>query len=271
MFSSTVTHPCPPAYADPASRPVSRQEQIEQIEVANIASYLRAGPDGPVMRAPLTRTERSEAWATIMTRFGTAYIQRTTEVDLDDALDDYTRCGANARVTFLDYFTLRDYKEAGYTRVNPPMIQCRPTAESEQLRTRLTQALHNLVYTALPQDRPIDVLYRGTRLPRSTMQEMSRHAHYTPPAFFSLSSDKETAEGFLLAPQECAPTEVNVMFEVTPHPCSRAANLSAILRDGECEYLFGPHAAFQITAIDADPTGSHVRPVVIQMQELGSE
>lgn len=238
------------------------------LEVNNELAYLQAREYGTVGAKIETPAEKAQARKTVEAAFGEDYVRTISELRLDDEFDQYTKSGAFRCVTFLDWYTLRDYKQAGYMRVNRPLKNLHdaghaepgaagsPLSEQAQmLATRLADAIDKAgsfqqrEIQAGPTGQSDQLVYSGTDMSRAALRNLEPGSIYEYPAFLSTTTDESVADEFCRLPDERDSGRAAVLYEIELSPESRALDISKIWNDGEEEILFPLKTKFVVQQI----------------------
>lgn len=256
------------ATSSSASAASSSPSGAVPLEVHNELAYLEAPRFGMVGDRIESAAEKAEARRRVVSVFGEAYVYQDSAVDLDDSIDSYNMTEAFRRVTFLDWYTLHDYKCTGYRRVNRPLKNlydaghAQPgtmgTPLGEEVQKHVIR-LSNVIRQAGAhppnkiQSDSIDeqqlIVFSGTDMSLAALKQLEPGTIYEYPAFLSTTIDEDVAEEFVLAPQDPHCGRAAVMYQIELAPESKALDLSSILGDGEEEVLFPPGTRFVVDSI----------------------
>lgn len=267
MFNQVYVNAPRSSFFDGNATPSASCETLP-LDVLNARAYLAAYDRGAVGDRIQSAADKAEARKTVEAVLGKDYVNTISELDLDDEFNNYNRSEAFKCVTFLDWYTLRDYKQAGYTRVNRPLKDLHdaghakpgtagtPMSEHAQaLVARLADAMDKAIefqqkeiQTGLMEEME-RVVYSGTDMSLAALHELQPGSVYEYPAFLSTTTDEDVADEFISVPDESSSNRAGVLYEIELAPESNALDIGKILKDGEAEILFPPKTKFVVREV----------------------
>ncbi|ELI8294106.1 TPA: ADP-ribosyltransferase [Yersinia enterocolitica] len=197
-----------------------------------------------------------------------------TQLDINDEIEGYNQLSNHEKISFQDYFALRDYSEDGYVRINNAMrsksLSRKIQIEIEQLNNALKRhsdiniSLRNRSFKNLNIDNT-DIVYRGEVRNRAEFEaEIEEEEIYNNETFFSTTSDEDDITDFIT--DNLKEGEVNVRYTIHyPKGMTYSADVSALLENNEGTRIFIPHSVFLVTEIKVIDNET----VEVEMRALG--
>ncbi|MBW5815074.1 hypothetical protein H0I54_04045 [Yersinia kristensenii] len=209
-------------------------------------------------RGPIQESEVATAIEEIESIYGNEFWLET-QLDINDEIAEYNKLTTNEKISFQDYFALRDYTEDSYIRINNAIrsnnISPKLKIEIEQLTNALKRhsdvsiSFRNKSFKYLSSDNT-DIVYRGEVRNRVEFEtEMEEEETYSNDTFFSTTSDEEYITNFNT--EDLDDGEVNVRYTIHyPRGLTYSTDVSALLDNAEGTRIFLPHSIFLITEIN---------------------
>ncbi|WP_145554354.1 ADP-ribosyltransferase [Yersinia canariae] len=209
-------------------------------------------------RGPIQESEVATAIEEMESIYGNEF-WLDTQLDINDEISEYNKLTTHDKISFQDYFALRDYTEDSYVRINNAMrsnnISPKLKIEIEQLTNALKRhsdvsiSFKNKSFKYLSSD-DTDIVYRGEIRSRVEFEtEIVEEEIYSNEAFFSTTSDEEYITNFNT--EDLDNGEVNVRYTIHyPRGLTYSTDVSALLDNTEGTRIFLPHSFFLITEIN---------------------
>ncbi|ENA1774670.1 hypothetical protein ABF237_003391, partial [Yersinia ruckeri] len=215
-------------------------------------------------RSPIEENEIEIAIEEIESIYSKGFFH-DTQLDINHEIESYNKLRSNRKVSFQDYFALRDYTEDGYIRINKIMrskeIPPRFQIEIEQLTNALSRhsdiniSLRNKTFRYLSEDNT-DTVYRGEIRDRADFEaNVVEEEIYSNDAFFSTTSDEEYAEQF--NSENLHDGQVNIRYTIHyPKGLTYSTDVSDLLENNEDMRVFLPRSPFLVTEIKTIDDGT---------------
>ncbi|MCW6590293.1 ADP-ribosyltransferase [Yersinia ruckeri] len=215
-------------------------------------------------RSPIEENEIEIAIEEIESIYSKGFFH-DTQLDINHEIESYNKLRSNRKVSFQDYFALRDYTEDGYIRINKIMrskeIPPRFQIEIEQLTNALSRhsdiniSLRNKTFRYLSEDNT-DTVYRGEIRDRADFEaNVVEEEIYSNDTFFSTTSDEEYAEQF--NSENLHDGQVNIRYTIHyPKGLTYSTDVSDLLENNEDMRVFLPRSPFLVTEIKTIDDGT---------------
>lgn len=208
-------------------------------------------------RCPIQESEVTTAIEEMESIYGKEF-WLDTQLDINDEIEEYNKLSTHDKISFQDYFILRDYTEDGYIEINNAMRRKNISPKIKIKIERLTDALkrHSDVNTSL-RNRTFkylkldntDIVYRGEVRNKADFEaEIEEEEIYNNDTFFSTTSSEEYITDFNTT--ELKKGQVNVRYTIHyPKGLTYSTDVSALLNNIEGTRIFIPHSVFLVTEI----------------------
>ncbi|HHR6079209.1 TPA: ADP-ribosyltransferase domain-containing protein [Providencia alcalifaciens] len=175
------------------------------------------------------------------------YLGKETALDIDEQIQLFNKTLSFNNMNFVDWFALQNYKHAGYVKINQALrdnilsLSDYP-AEIKQLYLTL---MHQTLLQSM-ESKYEGIIYRGEIRDINFANLLNKGDTLKTKAFWSTSTNQETARYFCCDANELNPNQYNVSYLIENNNPYSGTNISKILRDGEEEFLFLPNTEFKI-------------------------
>lgn len=215
-------------------------------------------------RSPIQESEIEVAIEEIKSIYSEAF-WHDTQLDIHEEIEGYNKLSTNDKISFQDYFALRDYTEDGYVRINNAIRGKNITPdiriEIDQLTNALNRhsdiniSLKNKTFRNLTTE-IISTVYRGEIRNQTEFEtEIIEEEIYSNDTFFSTTSDEEYIAYFNAGDLDDG--EVNVKYTIHyPRGLTHSTDVSTLLNDNEDTRIFLPHSRFLVTKIEVSSDGT---------------
>ncbi|CNH20508.1 ADP-ribosyltransferase exoenzyme [Yersinia kristensenii] len=215
-------------------------------------------------RSPIQESEIEVALEEIKSIYSEKF-WHDTQLDIKDEISEYNKLRTNEKISFQDYFALRDYTEDGYERINNSIRSKNITPDIKIEIDQLTNALmrHSDVNSSLKNKsfrnlttENTDTVYRGEVRNQAEFEtQIIEEEIYNNDSFFSTTSDEEYITHFNT--DDLNDGEVNVRYTIHyPKGLTYSTDISALLDNNEETRIFLPHSRFLVTKIDVIGDGT---------------
>lgn len=191
------------------------------------------------------------------------------ELDISEEIENYNSSSACEKVSFREYYALRNYKENGYLEINKAM---RTGEISNEVKIEIAE-----VYSALNQNSDISIslrdngeiiserastvskLYRGEVRNRDEFfSQVVAESVIEIDSFFSTTSDEEVIVEFNT--DDLTDEQINVIYTIKyQHGRTNSTDITRILGDTEEERVFLPKSRFLIVSVKKSDDGESVK------------
>lgn len=175
------------------------------------------------------------------------YLKNETLLDINEQIKLFNKTLSFNNMNFVDWFALQDYKHAGYVKINQALrdniLSLRDyPAEIKQLYLTL---MHQTLLQSM-ESKYEGIIYRGEIRDINFANLLNKGDTLKTKAFWSTSTNQETAHYFCCDANELNPDQYNVFYLIENNSPYSGTNISKILRDGKEEFLFLPNTEFKI-------------------------
>ncbi|WP_145574746.1 hypothetical protein [Yersinia alsatica] len=191
-----------------------------------------------------------------------------SELDIREEIENYNSSSACEKVSFREYYALRNYKESGYLEINKAL---RTGEISSDLKIEIDE-----VYNALNKNSDINIalrengeiiseeestvsqLYRGEVRNRDEFfAQIVANSVIEIDSFFSTTSDEEVIVEFNT--DSLSDEQINVTYTIKyQQGRTNSTDLTKILDDTENERVFLPKSRFLIVRVEKSADGKSV-------------
>lgn len=181
------------------------------------------------------------------------YLEKETALDIDEQIQLFNKTLSFNNMNFVDWFALQDYKHAGYVKINQALrdnilsLSDYP-AEIKQLYLAL---MHQTLLQSM-ESKYEGIIYRGEIRDINFTNLLNKGDTLKTKAFWSTSTNQETARYFCCDTNDLNPNQYNVFYLIENNSPYSGSNISKILRDGKEEFLFLPNTEFKIVDTHRD-------------------
>ncbi|HDL8054215.1 TPA: hypothetical protein PXQ41_002110 [Yersinia enterocolitica] len=188
-----------------------------------------------------------------------------TQLDIYDEIEEYNKLNTNNKISFQDYFALRNYTEDSYIKINNAIRSGHITPKIKIEIEQLTNALmrHSDVNISFREGTfkysnadVNDTVYRGEVRNRADFEaKIIEEKIYHNDTFFSTTSDEDYIIQFNT--EDLEDDEVNVRYTIHyPKWVTYSTDVSALLNNNEGTRIFVPNSRFLVTEIKSAEDGT---------------
>ena len=237
--------------------PLAEEQHVE---------FLNALMTGGPISAPVK--SEADARTQLLKIYPKDFVEHVSNLDIGDELRAFSLVDANERAFFSDWFSIRDFKEGGYARINEALR--RPDAIPAELRPVIAHLVRSLMHLAMFQDAMFveDIVYRGEIRNGADIAHLDEGEIYVANAFMSAFDDEEDVTALLADQAPLLPGEIRVQYEIERTTALAGPRITDLLRDGGAEVVFLPGTKFVVTGVERN---SGQQATLIKLRTLGIE
>ncbi|WP_145576516.1 hypothetical protein [Yersinia alsatica] len=214
-------------------------------------------------------TIKQDEVASIKEEIKSIYSQQTldnSELDINDEIEHYNSTLAHEKITFREYFAIRNYQEGRFVEINNAM---RGGSSNDELNVEITEvqtALDNHSdinisiredgYIISEEESTVDEVYRGEVRDRAEfLEQVTENETIKIDSFLSTTADEEMISQF--NSDDLEDGQVNVSYTIRYYlGRTTSTDVSDILDESGNERIFLPRSRFLVTHVEEVDTST---------------